>query len=90
MVRHYKNHFMGEGVSVMSKIINVNTRYYPSQEKPEDPPPTTAVLVEGVIGDYACYVGHGNAEWVARHGNKISFQEASVQFTGIKRENYRD
>lgn len=55
------------------------------------PPCTTAVLVLGDIGDYACYVGHGSDEWVARHGDKISFEEACCHFPGgqLKRELYR-
>ncbi len=55
------------------------------------PPATLAVLVEGEIGDYACYVGHGTPDWVARHGDKISFEEACCHFPGgqLKREKYR-
>jgi hypothetical protein len=61
-------------------------------DQTEDPPPTLAVLVEGDIGDYACYVGHGEPEWVARHGDKISFDEACCHFPGgqLKRELYRE
>lgn len=56
-----------------------------------DPPPVRAVLVAGDIGDYACYVGIGDADWVARHGDKISFAEAVCHFpTGLKKELYRD
>lgn len=56
-----------------------------------DPPPTLAVLVEGEIGDYACYVGHGTEEWVAKHGDKISFEEACCHFPGgqLQKEKYR-
>jgi hypothetical protein len=86
-------------------IIGVNIRYYPIQasvvghkpidfggemiDQAENTLPTTAVLVGGDIGDYACYVGHGKAEWVARHGDKICFAEAQVQFPGLEKENYR-
>lgn len=57
----------------------------------KDPPPTRAVLVAGDIGDYACYVGHGSALWVARHGDKISFEEACCHFPGnqLDRKKYR-
>jgi hypothetical protein len=50
------------------------------------------VLVEGAVGDYACYVGIGSAEWVGRRGDKISFEEACVHFPGgqLKQELYRD
>ncbi len=77
------------------KIISVNTRYYPKQGTlgmwDGDPPPTCAVLVAGEIGDYACYVGHGTPEWVARYGDKISFAEACCHFpVGLVKEKYRD
>lgn len=96
------------------KILNANTRHYPTQGQVcdlrshselrnhghitdpdgdawcENPPPVVAVLVEGEIGDYACYVGVGLPEWVARHGDKISFEEACIHFPlGLKREKYR-
>ena len=86
-------------------IIGVNTRHFPTQygclgtdpnsPRVEDwsrnPPPTLAVLVAGDIGDYACYVGHGTPEWVARSGDKISYEEACCHFPGgqLKRERYR-
>lgn len=61
-------------------------------DQSDDPPPTLAVLVAGEIGDYACYVGHGEPEWVARHGDKISFEEACCHFPGgqLDRELYRE
>jgi hypothetical protein len=57
----------------------------------DDPPVTRTVLVAGDIGDYACYVGHGTPEWVARHGDKISFEEACLHFPGgqLEKEKYR-
>lgn len=74
----------------MPNIIGINTRYYPSEATPFDPPPTLAVLVLGDIEDYTVYVGHGSAEWVARHGNKISFAEACCHFPGqLEVERYR-
>ena len=72
------------------KILGVNTRHYPYQLNPFDPPATLVVLVEGDIGDYSAYAGHGDAEFVARHGDKISFEEACCHFPGqLKRELYR-
>ena len=87
------------------KIIGVNTRHYPAQastlkhpgiffageivDQSENPPPTLAVLVGGDNEDYACYVGHGDKDWVARHGDKVSFQEANCHFPAIKKEKYR-
>ncbi len=61
-------------------------------DQSETPPPTLAVLVEGDIGDYACYVGHGKPEWVAKFGDKISFEEACCNFPGgqLKKELYRE
>lgn len=85
----------------MSKILSINRRHYPTQASfmPDraavedwcaDPPGIVTVLVEGDIGDYAAYSGIGEPEWVARHGDKIGFEEAAVHFLGIKRENYRE
>ena len=81
----------------MSKILGKNLRYYPSQYDPENPLgeefcKIVVVLVEGDIRDYAAYIGHGDPEWVARFGDKISFEEACVHFPGgqLKRELYRD
>ncbi len=76
----------------MNKILGVNARCYPNQDDIMNPPETLAVLVAGDIGDYACYVGHGNREWVAAHGNKIPFQEACCHFPGnqLKEELYRE
>jgi hypothetical protein len=88
----------------MSKILGVNERCYPAQasvigkpdvfpeiDQSDDSPPTLAVLVQGDIGDYACYVGHGTREWVRDHGDKISYEEACCHFPGgqLKRELYR-
>lgn len=74
----------------MSKIIRVNTRYYPSEDNPMNPPGVVCVLIEGEIGDYAAYVGYGTQDWVAKWGNKISFAEANAQFPGISSLKYRD
>lgn len=80
----------------MSKILGVNRRHYPTQLGAGDdwdpnPPGVTVVLVAGEIGDYAAYCGIGHREWVARHGDKLSFEEACCHFPGgqLKRENYR-
>jgi len=71
-------------------IIGVNTRYYPSQDSPMDPPAVLCVLAAGGVGDYAAYVGYGSPEFVARSGNKITFEEASAQFPGqLERDHYR-
>lgn len=85
------------------KIISVNRRHYPAQasvighlpfmagvDQSDNPPPTLTVLVEGEIGDYAAYTGHGDPQWVARHGDKISFAEACIHFRGIEKEKYRE
>lgn len=87
------------------KILGVSTRYYPMQasvngkpmfaegvDQTDDPPKTVCVLVEGDIGDYAAYVGHGNPEWVAAHGDKIRFEEACAHFPGgqLVKEKYRE
>ena len=69
------------------KIIGVNRRGLPSQFGPTVT--VTAVLTEGVVGDQAVYVGIGNPEFVADHGNKLSFEEATQHFLGLKEDNYR-
>lgn len=63
-----------------------------SVDQSENPPPTLTVLVEGDIGDYAAYTGHGDPQWVAAHGDKISFAEACCHFPGgqLVKEKYRD
>lgn len=78
------------------KIIAVEVRHYPTFDPTSDlgwsenPPPVKAVLVEGDIGDYSCYMGIGPTEWVARHGDKISFTEACCYFPfGLEKEKYR-
>ena len=76
----------------MGIILNTNERSYPKEldSRIEFCYTTiTAVLVLGEIGDYAVYVGNGSPEWIARHGDKISFKEASCHFPGIKEEKYR-
>lgn len=78
------------------RILGVNTRTYPVEGPggaPMRPGYTVrVVLVEGGIGDYAAFVGAGAPEWVARHGSKVSFDEACVHFPGgqLDRERYRE
>lgn len=78
----------------MSKIINVNERWYPvGGSRGMERAPVTVVLVEGGIGDYAAYVGLGDkskAEDIAQHGDKISFAEACCHFPwGLDEDKYR-
>jgi len=76
-----------------AKILGVNERWYPTPNG-LDRRPVTVVLVEGSIGDYAAYVGIGtkdDAQGIARHGDKVSFTEATCHFPfGLEREKYRD
>ena len=74
------------------KILGINKRCYPDEYEPGLGAEITVVLVAGRIGDYAAYVGHGSPEWIAEHGDKISFREACVHFPGgqLKKELYRD
>jgi hypothetical protein len=77
-------------MSVDPKIINVNTRTYPNMNDMNEGVTVHAVLVAGDIGDYACYVGSGSPEWVARFGDKISFKEATCHFpVGLEEGRYR-
>ena len=79
----------GVGVFVMATILGINKRLYPSQYHACE---VSVVLVAGGVGDYAAYVGEGDAQWVADHGDKISFEEACIHFPGgqLERERYRD
>lgn len=85
----------------MSKIIGINKRWYPGETRSVglggdtmsaangwgDPVCLCTVLVEGGIGDYAAYQGIGDRpEWIAQHGDKISFTEANVHFCGALEE----
>ena len=70
------------------KILNRNRRTFLSEDGREVT--VTAVLVAGVANDYAVYVGIGSDEYVARHGDKISFKEATCHFPfGLREELYR-
>ena len=73
----------------MSKIINVNRRTYPCEGRFTGVN-VTVVLVEGGNDDYAAYVGVGSDDWIARHGDKLRFEEAIIHFPiGLKEEKYR-
>lgn len=73
------------------KILGTNRRTYPMQVG--DMPgavDVTVVLVAGAVGDYAAYVGVGEDQWIARFGNKLSFEEASLHFPmGLEEKRYR-
>jgi len=73
----------------LPKIIGHNERSYPSQFYGAGYVDITVVLVEGTIGDYAAYIGEGSQEWVARFGNKISFDEARIHFPSVVEDKYR-
>lgn len=49
----------------------------------------TVVLVQGEAEDYAAYIGCGSDQWVAGHGDKLSFGEAQGWFSFIEEKNYR-
>ena len=78
----------------MGKILSINKRCYPMQnmvaEWLTDVVETTTVLVAGEIDDYAAYTGHGDQDWVAKYGDKISFSEACCHFGALERKKYRD
>lgn len=75
-------------------ILGVNVRSYPTECKTWDGCYTSVavVLVAGTNDDYAAYAGCGTPEWVARHGDKVTFDEACIHFPGgqLDRERYRD
>jgi len=77
----------------MSEIIGCNERwYFPEGAHPdgENPVCVRTVLVAGDVGDYAAYQGIGSKDYVARHGDKVSFEEANAHFCGVlEREKYR-
>jgi hypothetical protein len=65
--------------------------WYPSQDPAQRLRyPLIVVLVAGEVGDYAAYIGFGDPEWVARHGDKLSYERARGHFPSLKREKYRD
>ncbi|MCZ7406270.1 MAG: hypothetical protein O8C67_15265 [Candidatus Methanoperedens sp.] len=80
----------------MSKIIGINTRCYPHEYSELDvlgmeTVKISVVLIAGEIGDYAAYIGSGSNEWIAKFGDKLSFEEACIHFPGtLKRELYRN
>ena len=80
---------------LFGRILGNNTRTYPMQREPGsdewaiNPPSVVVVLVAGDIGDYAAYCGIGTPDWVARHGDKISFEEACIHFPGGQLEEGR-
>lgn len=73
----------------MYNIIGMSTPCYPSQDGREIK--MVAVLVAGEANDYSCYVGYGDPQWVAAHGDKISFVAACGHFPGgqLEEEKYR-
>lgn len=71
------------------RILNVNNVCYPSETDEKGYVKISAVLVEGIIGDYAVYIGQGSPEFIANRGDKLSFEEALCHFPGLKKENYR-
>lgn len=72
-------------------IVGISERWYPSQADPMNRPGLRVVLVAGAIGDYAAYAGYGSPEWIAAHGDKVSFAHADAHFPGqLKREKYRE
>jgi len=77
----------------MKKILGKMLRYYADENDRTGRMkiPIAVVLVEGQIGDYAAYVGIGSDEWIAKFGDKLSFEEACCHFPGgqLKEELYR-
>jgi hypothetical protein len=72
------------------KILGVSDRWLPAPPMGLQRVRVVVVLVAGAIGDYAAYIGAGPPEFVKRHGDKISFEEASSQFPGqLEKERYR-
>lgn len=76
-------------------VLAMNREHYPMQLGDIDDSaytralPTVTVLVQGTI-DYAAYCGHGEPEWVAVHGQKLTFDVAKRFFPEIERSKYRD
>lgn len=70
-------------------ILSYDNTTYPSDERPGGCVTITIVLVEGTIGDYSAYAGHGTVGFVASQGDKLSFEEACLHFSGLEKEKYR-
>jgi hypothetical protein len=74
----------------MNDIIGVDKRCYPSNLTDRGYVEITVVLVEGAIGDYAAYIGHGTKDFIRSSGDKLSFREAQQHFPDIEKEKYRE
>jgi len=73
----------------MPNIMSVDETCYPRPGQARDI--STLWVLVGDEHEYACYVGHGSADWVARFGDKVSFESASSHFPGaLKEERYHD
>jgi hypothetical protein len=72
------------------EIVGINQRTYPGPGWVQTD--IIVVLVSGAIGDYAAYIATGrDPDWCKRHGNKISFKEATCHFpVGLDEDKYRD
>ncbi len=73
------------------KILGVVERSMPSEYTEIDGISVeySIVMVSGAVGDYAAYVGVGNAGWVKENGTKLDFAEAEIHFPGIVEARYR-
>lgn len=61
------------------KIIGMDERGFPSQAFGHCD--YTVVLTESEGPEpYACYIGQGSPEWVANHGDKLTFERAKLHF----------
>ena len=86
---------MPEVGDVVSRILGASSRTLPTSPTyaaDQAGHTLTVVLVGGAVGDYAAYAGFGSPEWVARFGDKVSFEEACGHFPGgqLQRGRYRD
>jgi hypothetical protein len=65
----------------VGKIIGTDRRGYASA--PRDIVNITVVLVLGEVNDCCAYIGEGDPEWVAAHGDKLPLAEVDTYFPGF-------
>jgi len=76
------------------KILEVNNHGYQTEQG--DPANygivityVTTVLVEGGNDDYAAYQGIGSHQWIAAHGQKLTYDDAKDIFPMVEVVKYR-
>lgn len=73
------------------RIVNRSTYRFPAESGGDVT--ITAILTEGVVEDLAAYAGHlmdwQEPQWLLKHGEKLSWQQARFFFPLLPRRLYR-